>query len=319
MENKTEQTNVNNAQANPVPPQQNAADKVVAPENPTEQSAVNTLAAGAFDSPSRFGDETAIQVADNRVLDHQSDAPTLIDIQNVSMVYRLASEKIDNLKEYAIKFLKRKLKYRNFHALKNVSITVRQGESLGLIGRNGAGKSTLLKVIAGIIEPTTGKVTMRGTIAPLINLGAGFDMNATAKENVFLNGAILGYSRKEMKEKYARIVEFAELSEFMNVPLKNFSSGMLTRLGFSIAVDVNPDILLVDEVLAVGDAPFRKKCFQRIHELKEAGTTYIIVSHDIGQIRDLCKNAVWLKDGSIQMLGEVNAVCNAYLADCEQS
>ncbi|HKL94732.1 MAG TPA: ABC transporter ATP-binding protein [Clostridia bacterium] len=232
------------------------------------------------------------------------------------MVYRLATEKIDNLKEFTIKFLKRKLKFREFHALRDISITVKQGESLGLIGRNGAGKSTLLKVIAGVIAPTVGKVCVNGSIAPLINLGAGFDMNATAKENIFLNGAILGFSKKQMKAKYDRIVEFAELENFMNVPLKNFSSGMLTRLGFSIAVDVNPDILLVDEVLAVGDAPFRNKCFKRINELKENGTTYIIVSHSIEQIRSLCKNAVWLKDGSIVMLGEANKVCDAYMEDC---
>lgn len=284
-----------------------------------DNQSVNTLSADTKIPVGFNAEQETVAVEDNRVKDVACDAPVLININNVSMVYRLATEKIDNLKEYAIKFLKRKLKFRNFHALRNVSITVKQGESLGLVGRNGAGKSTMLKIIAGVLEPSSGTVKINGTIAPLINLGAGFDMNATAKENVFLNGAILGYSKKQMKEKYERIVEFAELETFMNVPLKNFSSGMLTRLGFAIAVDVNPDILLVDEILAVGDEPFRKKCFQRINELKEAGTTYIIVSRDISQIRRLCTNAVWLKDGSIQMLGEANAVCDAYLKDCENS
>ncbi|MDD4839287.1 MAG: ABC transporter ATP-binding protein [Clostridia bacterium] len=234
------------------------------------------------------------------------------------MVYHLASEKVDNLKEFVIKLIKRKLKYREFWALKDVNLAVRKGESLGLLGLNGAGKSTLLKVIAGVIVPSFGSVEIKGTIAPLINLGAGFDMQATARENVFLNGALLGHSKKSMLQKYDRIVEFAELESFMNVPLKNFSSGMLTRLGFSIAVDVNPDILLVDEVLAVGDAPFRKKCFARINELKENGTTYIIVSHSIEQILQLCTNAIWLDGGKMVMAGDAKTVCNAYTDFCNE-
>lgn len=294
---------------------QKVADKIA------KDASVNTIASQTVENVSSgFSNEKALeQVNDNRVADAVTDAPTLITIKNVSMVYRLATEKIDNLKEFAIKVLKRKLKFLDFHALRDINLSVKQGESLGLIGRNGAGKSTLLKVIAGVVEPTVGKVSVNGSIAPLLNLGAGFDMNATAKENIFLNGAILGFSKKQMKEKYHRIVEFAELEDFMNVPLKNFSSGMLTRLGFAIAVDVNPDILLVDEVLAVGDAPFRKKCYERIHELKKKGTTYIIVSHNTDQIKDLCKNAVWLKNGQIVMLGEVNKVCDAYMKDCAKA
>lgn len=294
---------------------QKVADKIA------KDASVNTIASQTVENVSSgFSNEKALeQVNDNRVADAVTDAPTLITIKNVSMVYRLATEKIDNLKEFAIKVLKRKLKFLDFHALRDINLSVKQGESLGLIGRNGAGKSTLLKVIAGVVEPTVGKVSVNGSIAPLLNLGAGFDMNATAKENIFLNGAILGFSKKQMKEKYHRIVEFAELEDFMNVPLKNFSSGMLTRLGFAIAVDVNPDILLVDEVLAVGDAPFRKKCYERIHELKKKGTTYIIVSHNTDQIKALCKNAVWLKNGQIVMLGEVNKVCDAYMKDCAKA
>ena len=174
----------------------------------------------------------------------------LIDVRNVSMRFNLPAEKIDSLKEYFVKLLKGKLKYKDFWALNDVSFQVKRGESLALIGRNGAGKSTLLKLISGIFEPTKGQIVTRGTIAPLLKLGAGFDYNATGKENVFLNGAILGFSRKEMERKYDSIVEFSELKDFMNVPLKNYSSGMLTRLGFSIAVDVHPDILLIDEILA---------------------------------------------------------------------
>lgn len=241
----------------------------------------------------------------------------LVCIKDVSMMYNLPTEKIDNLKEYIIKFLKGKLRYKEYWVLKDISFTVNRGESLGLIGENGAGKSTLLKLIAGVLQPTQGTIKRNGTIAPLLNLGAGFDMQATGKENIFLNGAILGYSQKEMKEKYQRIVEFAELEDYMNVPLKNYSSGMVARLGFSIAVDVNPDILLVDEVLAVGDINFTQKCHEKIKELKKNGTTYIIVSHNMNQIKELCQKVVWIKDEHIHMYGDSETVCNAYLEDMQ--
>ena len=231
-------------------------------------------------------------------------------------MFRLPTQKVDNIKEYFIKKITRKIKYRQFLALDDIDLTVHRGESLGLIGRNGAGKSTLLKVIAGVLTPTNGKVAVNGTIAPLINLGAGFDHEATAQENVFLNGAILGFNRKQMLQKYDRIVEFAELKDFMNVPIKNFSSGMLARLGFAIAVDVNPDILLVDEVLSVGDAPFRKKCHQRIEGIRKQGTTYIFVSHSTDQVRKLCTHTIWLKNGKIFMYGPSKEVCKAYEEDC---
>lgn len=240
----------------------------------------------------------------------------LIDLKNVTMVFRLPTQKVDNIKEYFIKLVTRRLKYREFRALENVSLQVRKGESLGLIGRNGAGKSTLLKIIAGVLLPTKGKVAVNGSIAPLINLGAGFDPEATGQENVYLNGAILGFSHKEMHKKYDRIVEFAELRDFMNVPIKNYSSGMLARLGFAIAVDVNPDILLVDEVLSVGDAPFRKKCQERIEAMRKSGTTYIFVSHSTDQVRKLCTHTVWLKHGKIHMYGPSVEVCKAYEEDC---
>ncbi|HOB63695.1 MAG TPA: ABC transporter ATP-binding protein [Clostridia bacterium] len=249
----------------------------------------------------------------------ENENPVLIELKDVSMMFRLPTQKVDNIKEFFIKAVTRKLKYREFLAIDNINLTVRKGESLGLIGRNGAGKSTLLKIIAGILTPTKGKVSVNGSIAPLINLGAGFDHEATAQENVYLNGAILGFSRKEMEKKYNRIVDFSELKDFMNVPIKNFSSGMLARLGFAIAVDVEPDILLVDEVLAVGDAPFRKKCHERIDEMRNKGTTYIFVSHSLDQVKRLCTHTIWLKNGRIFMYGPSKEVCAAYEEDCKKN
>jgi len=242
----------------------------------------------------------------------------LIDVKDVSMLFRLPAEKIDNLKEYFIKFLKRKIKYKDFWVLKNINLQVRRGESLALIGRNGAGKSTLLRLIAGIMEPAKGEITTKGVMAPLLKLGAGFDSNATGKENIFLNGAILGFSKKEMAKKYNSIVEFSELGDFMNVPIKNYSSGMMARLGFSIAVDVKPDILIVDEILAVGDAPFQKKCRTRIKQLQDSGTTFIVVSHSMETLKSLCQKAIWLKDGKIELSGSVAEVSSSYLKYCNE-
>ncbi len=250
--------------------------------------------------------------------DFDTDNNILIDVHNVGMHFRMAAEKIDSLKEYCIKLVKGKLKYKEFHALDNINLQVRRGESLALIGRNGAGKSTLLRIIAGIIEPTQGYVKTRGNMVPLLKLGAGFDYNSTGKENVFLNGAMLGFSKREMQKKYDSIVEFAELKDFMNVPLKNYSQGMLSRLGFAIAVDVNPDILLIDEILAVGDAPFQKKCADKIDSLKANGTTFIVVSHSMAQVNRLCEKAVYLKKGNIVECGATKDVAAHYLKDCEE-
>ena len=234
------------------------------------------------------------------------------------MRFRMPTERIDNLKEYVIKTIKRQVRYEDFWAVKNVSLTVKRGESVALIGRNGAGKSTLLRMIAGIMEPTSGSIQTQGVMVPLLKLGAGFDADATGKENVFLNGAMMGFSHREMAAKYDSIVEFSELGKFMNVPLKNYSSGMLTRLGFSIAVDVNPDILLIDEILAVGDAPFQKKCQNKIQELKQKGVTFIVVSHSMSAIKSLCERAMWLKEGSVVMEGPTAEVADAYIADCNK-
>lgn len=244
------------------------------------------------------------------------DEDILVDVRGVGMKFKMPTEKIDNIKEYFVKLIQGKLHYRNFEALKNVNLQVRRGESLGLIGRNGAGKSTLLRIIAGIIEPTSGNVRTRGNMVPLLNLGAGFDSDATGKENIFLNGAMLGFSRKEMQKKYDSIVEFSELGDFMNVPIKNYSQGMLSKLGFSIAVDVNPDLLLIDEILSVGDAVFQKKCAQKIEELRVNGTTFIVVSHSLEQIKSLCQKAVYIKNGVVAHSGEVNEIAEIYNADC---
>ena len=248
--------------------------------------------------------------------DFDTDKDILLDVCHVGMKFKLPTERIDNLKEFCIKLVKGQLHYQNFVALKDITFQVRRGQSIGLIGRNGAGKSTLLKIISGIIEPTAGYVQTRGNIVPLLKLGAGFDFNATGRENVYLNGAMLGFSRHEMKKKYDSIVAFAELEKFMNVPLKNYSQGMISRLGFAIAVDVNPDILLIDEILAVGDAVFQKKCADKIDELRKNGTTFIVVSHSTSQILRLCQNAIYLKDGNVVKYGTAQEVVAEYQKDC---
>ena len=243
----------------------------------------------------------------------------LIEIENLSLRFNKPSEKLTTLKEFFVRLFKGRLKHEEFWVLNDINLEVKRGESLALIGLNGCGKTTLLKVIAGVIEPTKGEVRIGGTVAPLISLGAGFDMEATARENVYLNGAILGYSKKEMAKKFESIVEFAELKEFMNVPLKNFSSGMLSRLGFAIAVDVQPDILLVDEILAVGDINFRQKCHKKIEEILANGTTIIYVSHAMNEVVRLCKNALWLKDNRMYKYGPSEEVVAEYVEDCKRN
>ncbi|MBQ1820212.1 MAG: ABC transporter ATP-binding protein [Clostridia bacterium] len=235
-----------------------------------------------------------------------------IQIKDASVRFNIAGEKVDNLKEYFIKLVKRELRFKEFYALKDIDLTIRQGESWALIGSNGAGKSTLLKLICGILAPHTGSVKVSGSIAPMIELGAGFDPNLTAKENIFINGAVLGHSRKFMREQYDKIVEFAELRDFMELPIKNYSSGMRARLGFAVATIVDPDILIIDEVLAVGDAKFQEKCRKRIAELLDRGTTLLFVSHAKAPVLELCKNAVWLDHGRIRMTDSPETVYQAY-------
>ena len=237
---------------------------------------------------------------------------TMIDVEHVSMKFNLMEERVDTLKEYFVKLLKGKLLYSEFVALNDVSFSIEKGDIFGIVGFNGAGKSTILKIIAGVLNPTIGKVTVKGSVAPLIEVGAGFDPELTARENIFLNGAILGHSREFLKAHFEEILDFAELQHFVNVPVKNFSSGMYARLGFSIATVVNPDILIVDEVLSVGDFHFQEKCEKRINEMIARGTTIVMVSHDIGTIKRLCNKVLWLDHGVKRGIGDAEEICAAY-------
>lgn len=240
-----------------------------------------------------------------------------IEIKDVTMSFNLEQEKTDTLKEYLLKLAKRQLKYTEFKALDGVSFSVEKGDAVALIGSNGSGKSTLLKLIAGVLTPTAGSVSVSGSIAPLIELGAGFDMDLTARENIYLNGALLGYGNDFMTDNFKSIVEFADLWNFVDVPVKNFSSGMIARLGFSIATQVRADILLVDEILAVGDFMFRQKCFKRIQEMLSGGTTLLFVSHDAEQVCQLCSKAVWLDHGHMMGYGPAEQVCREYTEKME--
>lgn len=248
-----------------------------------------------------------IGMENNRTVDD-----VIIQVNNVSRCFNLARERVDSLKEYIVRKLKGKLQFDEFWALDDVSFKVRRGESIGLIGLNGSGKSTMLKVIAGVLKPTGGNVQVMGSVAPLIELGAGFDLDLTARENIFLNGALLGHSRAVMRGYYDGIVEFAELSEFMDVPVKNFSSGMTSRLAFSIATIGNPDILIVDEVLAVGDSKFQQKCIDRIQDMMKQGTTVLFVSHSIEQVKLVCRKVVWLERGKLRAYGDTLEICEQY-------
>ena len=247
-----------------------------------------------------------------------SDEKTMIEVNNVSMRFNLSKQKIDNIKEYFIKLIKRELMFQEFLALKDVSFTVKKGEAWGLVGTNGSGKSTMLKIISGIMKPSKGNVTVNGSVAPLIELGAGFSPDCTARENIFLNGCILGHSEKFMQKHFDEIVDFAEIRQFLDSPIKNYSSGMRARLGFSIATMVKPDILIVDEVLSVGDYKFRQKCEKRIKELLDGGTTLLFVSHSIDEVRRLCDHALWLDKGVARMQGNAKEVCDAYMNEMKK-
>lgn len=237
----------------------------------------------------------------------------VVDVNHVTIRFNRANQKIDNLKEYFIKLVKHELMFQEFLAIKDVSFQVHKGEAWGLIGTNGSGKSTILKAISGIIKPYEGNISIKGSIAPLIELGAGFDGNLTARENIFLNGCLLGHSQKYMEEHFNEIVDFAELWDFLDSPIKNYSSGMRARLGFAIATMVKPDIFIVDEVLAVGDYKFRMKCEKRMEDMLKGGTTLLFVSHSIDEVKRLCDHALWLNKGKLIQMGEVNEVCEAYM------
>lgn len=239
--------------------------------------------------------------------------PVVVDVNDVTIRFNRASEKIDNLKEYFVKLVKKELMFQEFLAVKNASFQIRKGEAWALIGTNGSGKSTLLKAISGILKPYKGSIIVKGTIAPLIELGAGFDPNLTARENIFLNGCVLGHSEKFMREHFDEIVDFADLWDFLDTPIKNYSSGMRARLGFAIATMVKPDILICDEVLAVGDFLFQKKCLERMDQMLQGGTTLLFVSHSMDQVKKLCDHAVWLDKGIVRASGNVQEVCAQYL------
>lgn len=236
----------------------------------------------------------------------------VIQVKDVSMHFNLMVERVDSIKEYILKLLKGKLLYNDFTALSHVSFDVYKGEVVGLVGLNGAGKSTLLKIIAGVLKPTSGKVITNGSIAPLIEVGAGFDPELTARENIYLNGAILGHDKRFMDSKFNEILDFAELRDFVDVPVKNFSSGMYARLGFAIATMVQPEILIVDEVLSVGDYKFQNKCEDRIQAMLDKGVTVVLVSHDITTIKKLCTKVVWLEHGKVKDIGPTEKVCEEY-------
>lgn len=237
----------------------------------------------------------------------------IIEVTDATVRFNMSTERLDNLKEYFIKLMNGQLMFQEFLALKQIDLKVKKGEAWGIIGTNGSGKSTLLKLICGILKPYKGNVMIKGTIAPLIELGAGFDSELTARENIFLNGAVLGHSEQFMKEKFDEIVDFAELRDFLDMPIKNYSSGMAARLGFSIATVVQPDILIVDEVLSVGDYAFQQKCEARMHGMLEKGTTLLYVSHSIESVRSLCNKALWLDKGNVRMNGDVMEVSQKYM------
>ncbi len=241
-----------------------------------------------------------------------SDNNIAVKVDHVSMKFNLSQEKLDSLKEYFIKFIRREIKYDEFWALQDVSFTLNKGDRLGILGLNGAGKSTLLKAIAGVYKPTEGSIYKDGVLAPLLELGAGFDMQYTARENIYLYGAVLGYSKDFIDSKFDEIVEFSELKKFLDVPLKNYSSGMKTRLGFSICTAVDPDILILDEVLSVGDAKFRKKSEKKITSMFDSNVTVLFVSHTLAQVRRICNKAMILDHGKLIAFGDVEEIANRY-------
>lgn len=236
----------------------------------------------------------------------------MLSINHVTMNFRMVNDKIDSLKEYIVKLLQGKLVYNKLTVLDDITFSVEKGEVIGIIGRNGAGKSTLLKIISGVLQPTSGQVETFGNIVPMLELGAGFDAELSGKENIYLNGAILGYSEQFLNEKFDEIVEFSELGNFIEMPIRNYSSGMMARLAFSIATVVNPEILIVDEILSVGDVGFQNKSRARMMELMGGGTAVLFVSHSLNQIREMCNRVVWLENHKIYLMGETQSVCDAY-------
>ncbi len=252
--------------------------------------------------------ETISQMAQERAIASED----VVHLENVSVRYRVPTDRIGTFKEYMIRSLRRQIQMRTFWAVNDLSLAVHRGEVFGLIGDNGAGKSTLLKVVARVLRPTKGRVVVRGKVAPLLELGAGFHPELTGKENIFLNGALLGYSHAQMQEKYQQIVDFSELGGFIEAPIRTYSSGMYARLGFSVATAHEPDILIVDEILGVGDESFQHKCATRISQFREKGTSILLVSHSMASIQDMCQRAAWLDHGKLMAIGNPAEVIQAY-------
>ncbi|HSQ26324.1 MAG TPA: ABC transporter ATP-binding protein [Anaerolineales bacterium] len=247
----------------------------------------------------------------------QSDIPVspsseAVRLENVGVRYRVANERFGSFKEYLIRWMQRKVKHKHFWALQDINLTIYRGETFGLIGHNGAGKSTMLKLIAKVLRPTTGRILVIGNVAPLLEFGAGFHPELTGRENVFLNGALLGFSHNEMSEKFKRIVDFAELWDFIDAPMRTYSSGMWARLGFAVATDIQPDILIIDEVLSVGDEAFQRKSAARMQEFRQRGATILFVSHNMQLIEETCHRAGWINHGHLTALGKVSDVVYAY-------
>lgn len=244
------------------------------------------------------------------------DSDIAINVEHLTMEFKVSNDKIDTLKEYFIRTIKRdKGESKKVKVLDDISFTVKRGEKLGILGFNGAGKSTLLRIIAGIYEPSDGQITINGKIAPLLELSAGFDKNYSGRDNIYLNGALLSMSKEFLDEKYDEIVEYSELGEYIDFPVKNYSKGMKAKLGFSIATLIDPDILIIDEILSVGDIKFRKKSGEKLNEMMDDGVTVLLVSHSINQVRRICDRCIWIDSGELIMEGEVNEVCDAYVED----
>lgn len=279
----------------------------------TEQPGA-AAAPGAVDALTAADMQTALSTAGTAgALDTAEEPEVVVDVKGVDMIFNIASERLDSLKEYFIKLVRHELMFKEFKALNDISFQVRRGDVFGLVGTNGSGKSTMLKIIAGVLEPSRGSCRVTGSIAPLIELGAGFDMELTARENIYLNGALLGYSRAFLDQHFDSIVDFAELHAFLDMPLKNYSSGMVARIAFAIATATEPDLLIVDETLSVGDFLFQQKCEQRIQSLiQDSHVTVMFVSHDINQIERMCDRCAWIEKGQLRMVGPTAEVCAAY-------
>ncbi len=255
---------------------------------------------------------TVSETAPSLTLNPTISSEDVVHLENVSVRYRVPTDRIGTFKEYMIRTIKRQVQIRAFWAVNDISLNVRRGEAFGLIGNNGAGKSTLLKVVARVLRPTKGRVIVRGKVAPLLELGAGFHPELTGKENIFLNGALLGYSHGEMQEKYQQIVDFSELGDFIEAPIRTYSTGMYARLGFSVAMAHEPEVLIIDEILAVGDETFQQKCAERIAQFRQHGTSILVVSHNMATIQSMCQRAAWLDHGKLMVMGDPAQVIQAY-------